>query len=334
MNSGVVSGSRRPAAVARRALQRQMEAWRELLAQCERRPGRKCVHALRVATLRAQAGVEFCLAGRALGDADARAVRRWRKQASKLRRRLAPARQADVFLTMLGQRRQEAAGGKDGAEGSQGYVDAIAELERAIGRGRQRAAKKVAAEIGERRKRLELLSRRVEDAFAGAAPVAGDGHLGGIAARMAALAGEFGELNEETLHGFRKRIKKIRYVAEIEGRTDPEAARAAAVLQRMAAAVGEWHDWQGLAAEAARHFGQGQGEGLVRFLEGESERSLERALELCGRALAQLRRSVKGGDPLERDAGNGSSRRVPRKPAGSVQPEAQRDDSEELTEAS
>ena len=42
-------------------LRRQIRVWRELLALCGRKPGRKIVHNLRVTTLRLQAALEFSL---------------------------------------------------------------------------------------------------------------------------------------------------------------------------------------------------------------------------------------------------------------------------------
>ncbi len=318
MNSGVSRGKTRTAAVVRLDLRGQIEAWRELVAECGRKPGRKCVHALRVATLRAQAELEVCAAGLERDGHGARAVRRWRKQANKLRRGLGPLRQADVLLAMLGRLRRQAGGAGNGAgngaERPPECADEIAELERRIARERRRAARKLAAAIGERQKRLERLSRSVEDAVADAGWGKTGAHSKAIAEEIAGLAGEFAELNAENLHGFRKRVKKIRYRAEVVAGEDTEAARQAAALRRMADGVGEWHDWQTLAQEAA------QDGALAGFLEMRTAEMLERALGECRRAMARLAGSA--ADKEAKTEADSAAGRVPRKPVASERVEA------------
>ncbi|MGB7549792.1 MAG: hypothetical protein WBM14_18800, partial [Terracidiphilus sp.] len=61
MNSGLHPVHLQLALPNRPEWRSQVEAWRQLLAECGRKPGRKRVHELRVATLRLQAEVEHGL---------------------------------------------------------------------------------------------------------------------------------------------------------------------------------------------------------------------------------------------------------------------------------
>ena len=321
MNSGASGAGGRPGRGAQQDLRKKMRGWRELLARCGRKPGRKMVHALRVATLRVQAEAEFLAGGLEPESKDARGVRRWSKQGNKLRRALGRLRQADVHLGKLARLR---GGGGAGAhvhpECPQECAGEIAELERRIARGRNAAAKRVGAEIERRRKRLERLSKGVEDALASAAPAEAGGSSKAIGGLIAELSGEFGELTAETLHAFRKRIKKTRYLAEIVARGDAEAARQAAALKRMAEAAGEWHDWQMLAEEARRSCGEVGA--LAGFLEARAGKALERALGVCRRSMAQLLGRAANGNGQIRDRDGdgaaGRAERIARKPVVSA----------------
>ena len=106
---------------------------------------------------------------------------------------------------------------------------------------------------------------------------------------VAGLREEFPELNAESLHAYRKRIKKVRYLAEISAAADPLAGRQATTLKRMQSAAGKWHDWQSLVEEVDRTFrGSAKCDGLANLLEARTQESLKEALGLIRRATAQL----------------------------------------------
>jgi CHAD domain-containing protein len=113
---------------------------------------------------------------------------------------------------------------------------------------------------------------------------------------VAGLREEFPELNGESLHAYRKRLKKVRYLAEISAAADPLAERQATTLKRMQSAAGKWHDWQSLTEEVGRAFrGRNGSEGLAKLLEARAQESLQEALGLVQRATAQLlKREAKG----------------------------------------
>jgi len=284
-------------AAAQPDFRRQVEAWRQLLIQCGQKPSRKAVHSLRVATLRLQAGVEYWLRAQEPDAPAAGAAKRWNKQGKKLRRALNPVREADVSLARLASLRASTAGPPEGQlPCSRGCLRQIGELEQKLTETRQAAAKKLIDVIEDRRKRMERLSTEMEAALA-MSPWGCAGK--DLLAMFASLREEFPELEAETLHTYRKRLKKVRYLAEISAVGDALAARQAAILKRMQSAAGEWHDWQALASQAGRAFrGNGSTSALTQLLEARAQEFLKEALGQCRRATAQL---------LGRDALNHSS---------------------------
>lgn len=304
----------RPEALSGPGLQlevrRQMRAWCELLAQCGRKPDRKRIHRLRVATLRLQAALEFSLSSMDAGSSSAEPMERWVRQAKKLRHALGPVRQSDVSLDKLDRMRgwAEQAHNAPGAS-SKEYLGAIERIEGIVKRRRKAAAKKLVAVIERRQKRLTGLSKRVEkapDCFAAKIAVEAAGR---IQSEIAAAGAEFPTLDVENLHPFRKRVKKIRYVAEVFAPLDSALARQASMLKRMTGAIGEWHDWQALAEEAAR---TGRGDAATRsaaeFSRAEAGRSFENARMLCTSTMERLLK--------------GASAQEPRKPVVSIAPAA------------
>jgi len=77
-----------------------------------------------------------------------------------------------------------------------------------------------------------------------------------LALRMfATIARQQGAFTEATLHRFRTRSKRVRYVAEMAG-DDPEAKRIVSQIKRMQDAIGDWHDWLTLSQTAQKLFAE------------------------------------------------------------------------------
>jgi CHAD domain-containing protein len=268
----------------------QMQQWRHTLATCSRKPGRKCVHELRVATLRIQAAVEYWLSEQEPAAAVSEAALRWLREGKKLRRALGPVRQADVSLAKLERVREWAEAAADGhlifpGEG----LSAIAKIVRVVKRERDAAARKLAAEVERRRKRLNRASKKLETVLAAFIPAAQPSAADKVPTRIAAVATEYPTLDSENLHEFRKQIKNIRYFAEVFAPRSVAAAQWSATLKRMTGAVGEWHDWQILTREASRaNRGDVASAIAAEFLQAQAGRSLNHALELCRRSMARL----------------------------------------------
>lgn len=262
---------------------RQIEAWRQLLAECGLKASRGRVHGLRVATLRLQAELEYWVGARKPDIEAARVAKRWNKQAEKLRRALRLVRGADVYLAKLASLRVSLAGPGDyQPRCSRHCVSQIVDFESKLRRVRRSAAKKLMAAIEERRERLDRLSKEMEAALAPQMQMAADRAEGAVAGLIAGLDAEFPELNGDSLHLFRKRIKKVRYLADLCAAADSQAARQAAMLRKMQVAAGEWHDWDTLARKAERRLsGRNQGDDLVELLGTLAAEALQKALSLC-----------------------------------------------------
>ncbi|HEV2132882.1 MAG TPA: CHAD domain-containing protein [Terracidiphilus sp.] len=297
-----------------------MEEWRRLLARCGRKPGRKYVHSLRVATLRLEATLEYCTSRQQADASETDSVQRWRRQGKKLRQALGPVRQADVSLDKLARVRSWAHTDSDGHPVlPKECMGGIEEIERSIKQSREAAAKKLVAVVNRRRKRLNRLSRKVESAFGGFAPSLESGAEERIRAQIASVAADFPALHSENLHEFRKRVKKIRYLAEVFAPHDVAAAHQAALLKRMTGAVGEWHDWQGLTQEAARaEHGNASMAAAAEFLQAQAGRSLESARKLCRQLMTRLLKPAANGNLLHPESEREAADPVPRKPVVSV----------------
>jgi CHAD domain-containing protein len=285
--------------------QQQLAEWRQLLARCGKKPSRRRVHGLRVATLRIQALLGFWWPMHEQHPA-ARAVKRWNKQADRLRHTLQDARSAEVYLGKLEQLRGEVAAR---SEVQRVCLRQIARLKRRFVRQREAADKEVVEEIGNRRARLELWSRKIECSID--EPVAREGTSGEAAVRerVAGLAAEFPALSADCLHAYRKRVKNLRYLAEFFAVSDSAAAQQAKALGRMQTLIGEWRDWQLLGQEADRHI-KGGDKALSDLLAALEAKSLRRALRFCQRAQERL---LQGG----------AMERIPRKPVQSIRVESE-----------
>lgn len=277
---------------------RRVEAWRKLLSECGRKPTRKRVHGLRVATLRLQAEVENWLRSQGAENAEVRKARRWGKQADKLREALGPVREVDVFMAKLDRLRGMVSGPNEGQSRlSRVCLRQISTLERRFAQRRKAATKELVSEIASRRDRLARGSNEIEVVLGQEAPQGAGSGTSRVGELIAGLAAEFPELDGERLHEFRKRIKMVRYLAEPVAAANAEMRKQVAALKRMQSAAGEWHDFQALSKKAARTFrGRHKEGGLAELLNTLAEESLEKALELCRRTMARLQKESAGDD--------------------------------------
>ena len=271
-------------------LGRQFGAWRRMLAECGRKPSRRRVHALRVATLRLQARTEHCLNRLGEDDSTGRVVRRWNKQADKLRNALSLVRETDVHLAKLNQlRRSVGTPDEDHSRLNRICLSQIATVEGRLERTRRSAAKKLGDEIEKRRGRLARLSKEIAQSPMLGKLLTMPSDKSERFSLIAGLAADANSLNARSLHEYRKRIKTVRYLAEMAADDDALAARQVTALRTMQSAVGEWHDRQSLSKEVSAILKGRQREGeLVDLLKTLAGESFERALEVCRRTITRL----------------------------------------------
>jgi CHAD domain-containing protein len=282
MNSTGQAGGR-----ASQSLRDRVSVWRKLVERCGNKPTRKRVHALRVITLRIQAEVEHEVSELPHASHQAQAMSRFGKQAEKLRAALGSVRELDVWIGKLQVLRESLSKTTEYVPRStRDTVRQIERLEDRLTRRRRTAGQKLLAEIEKRRQVLMDTADDLDQAASDGDDAMHGNEAATILKEFAAVAADFPTFDEENLHDFRKRIKKVRYVAEICG-GDPECARIAAQMKKLQSAIGDWHDWQVLARTALRGKHANDVE-LKELLDSLAAEAFEAALAACHGAIARM----------------------------------------------
>jgi CHAD domain-containing protein len=283
-----MNSSKRSAAAQPLTLRDRVAAWRELLEECGRKPTRKRVHALRVATLRIQAELEYEIPGLPNASHQAQAILRFGRFAEKLRAALAPVRELDVWIAKLQRLRTSLV--KSSAyipRTTKECVQQIEQLEDRLKKKRRSAAQTLARQIAKRSNDLAEVAQEIyEDASD--RKIGGDPHpVESILKQFAAVVAEFPAFDSQNLHDFRKAIKKVRYLAEIHQHADPQCGRIAASVKKAQTAIGEWHDWQ-ILAQTARHGRHRKFAELSELLDSLAAEKFEEAIATCHATIAQM----------------------------------------------
>jgi CHAD domain-containing protein len=286
----------------------RLEVWRQLVDRCGRKPTRKRVHALRVVTLRLQAELEIDLAELPQASHQAQAILRFNRLGEKLRKALGPVRELDVWDGKL-----------DGLRGSltehAGYVPESAQaitrqiekLESRFKLRRRRFEKRLLAAIDKRKDKFAAAAGEIDGAVDAQKHDGGQEAIIAIRESFAEATNDFPAFNEENLHEFRKRIKMIRYRADMHA-AEPAGAQMAAQMKKVSSAIGEWHDWQEIAREAGHAHGRKSKE-LAEMLDAIAAEALELALATSQNVTARL--LEKQSSTME--AGNVSDRKPPKR---------------------
>jgi CHAD domain-containing protein len=103
---------------------------------------------------------------------------------------------------------------------------------------------------------------------------------------FAAVSSEMPVLDRDNLHDFRKRTKEARYLAEAGG-DSPEAVTVARALKRIQDEIGDWHDRDALAQEAAEALGK-HGRPLTEHLQDLAAKQMQRAILITERMRGRL----------------------------------------------
>jgi len=86
---------------------------------------------------------------------------------------------------------------------------------------------------------------------------------------------EWPPLNEQNIHEFRVKLKELRYVLQLDAKADPAFVAALGAVQRR---IGDWHDWQQLAAIANEFLEPAQDQPLVARIDETVREKFTRAL--------------------------------------------------------
>ncbi len=296
------------------------DRWRDSLTECAHKPTRKNVHTVRGLTLRLGVLAEYCVHQLAADAESVSELRRWGKEGRKLRREMAPIRDADVFLGRLSylkspQMSAKLASAQLNPTSKRENAKCMREIEKLTQRvqqQRQEAIEELAEMLEKRAKRLKRVSVKLEDYL--------DSQVGNFSklefvsasgaalTKLATLGKAVPSLDSASLHSFRKGVKEALYLAELAADTDAASNKLAVTLRKMHVATGDWHDWHAL-AQVARSVLPEYDElvGVVPVLEKLSEDGLLSAVEICqGSAARLLKVGMDDGELLKR------------KPVGSV----------------
>ena len=282
MNSSSSRSRRRTAPSVPRDWPEQLEDWRRLLGDCRLKPTRKRVHLLRVATLRLQAQVLRWLNQYGPEHPDAEIAQRWNKQAKYLRRALGNVRAFDVHLGNLSRLRGI-------LTADSGYqprscrttLRQIDDLEIRFKRKRKDAAKSLLDSLAARYDRIQRATFDLAAALRFQQSLLPALNVHRLSEMFVSAIAAFPRLDPDSLHDFRKRLKSVRYLAELYA-DSREAIDFAATVKAMQGAIGAWHDWEELGAEASRAARRRiEGENLPELLDTIAQESLEKALALC-----------------------------------------------------
>jgi CHAD domain-containing protein len=265
-----------------------VNAWRELLGQCERKPTRRRVHALRVVTLRIQAELEHDISELPHASHQARAILRFDKLADKLRQTLGRVRELDVWIGKLGRLRTSL--GETAAyvpRSTHACIHQIDRLEERLRNRRSFAGQKLTAQIAKRRRDFLALGDEIDQLGSDRLHGTDTSEAHVILKNFGAVIAEFPGFDENNLHEFRKRIKKVRYLVEIHQDGDPACGRMAAQMKKLQSAIGEWHDWQVL-ARTARRSRHAEDMELGELLDTLAAESYEAAIDACHNIIARM----------------------------------------------
>jgi CHAD domain-containing protein len=268
-------------------LRARLAEWCELLNRCGRKPTRKRVHVLRVVTLRMQAELANSVEGLPSASHQVHAILDFGGQSEKLRHALGRVREIDVWIGML-QRLRTSMSETTGyiPRSTRDCIRQMEQLEEHLGRKRRSNEKTLVAEIEKRRDALLSIVEEVRETVGGH----GDPHpFEQILARFAAATADFPALDRGNLHEFRKRIKTVRYLAELSP-ADAACSRLAVQMKKVQTTIGEWHDWDSLAQAVPRwkHLKNAQ---LAELLDTIAAESFEAAIATCHNATARLVRA-------------------------------------------
>jgi CHAD domain-containing protein len=278
-------------------LQELATGMRERLDACLQKrddPEVEAVHRLRTGARRVEATLEMLArqaSARGLGEAAEVARQRWLRQLKKVRRAAGTVRDLDVHRKLLADNflppdktAAELAEATTAAEGMT-ETSPLAEQARTVNawlkQRRGSAADALCTTLDGHADRLLEAEQQFMTAMSHRRSAASRTHR--PAARLALedylrLVDAMPLLDRENLHDFRKGAKKARYVTESED-SDPEAKAIAKAIKRVQDAIGEWHDWDVLAAEAREALDDDGGE-LQSELAARTQRAYERALRV------------------------------------------------------
>lgn len=161
-----------------------------------------------------------------------------------------------------------------------GETECQVQLLEHLGSKRRNKAAKLDKFVGENRtelkSRLRKASARLDQALGNAEP-----HVASLAAaeslRLASGLDVPKRFNKGNLHGYRLKVKQLRYVLELA----PEQTKFTDDLSEAKDAIGDWHDWEELVALASNVLSHGKNCKLLRKLKETADSKFEHAVQVA-----------------------------------------------------
>jgi CHAD domain-containing protein len=226
----------------------------QALTACRAEPDAKAVHQLRTSTRRIEALLQKTVEDHPDAKDMLRSVKKTLRDFKKVRRLAGSVRDLDVHGKLVDELVNDAQ--STGAAVRQIDLDAVArehgQLNRYLKLKRKDAVKALQAGLENREPRLQRRLAKTAELIAGFTGDTPDA-LTSAKIWVQRSASQFGELDKDNLHDFRKETKAARYLSELQNGT-PAAEAFANKLHHIQDVVGEWHDWDMLLREAKALF--------------------------------------------------------------------------------
>jgi len=248
----------------------------EAIDDCRKEATEKAVHKVRTRCRRLEAVVSAVLATHPGGPKELRAAGfAVTRKLKKIRRGAGAVRDLDIHLLLI---KEMAGKSPDGA---------TAKLQKELTRERKRDAVVMLDIIDKHQKGLENRAAEFLQLVEKLPPRGRQVDTAALAmAEFLEASAAMPELREDNLHDFRKRSKAARYVAEINLRS-PRSARLAKKLNEIQDAIGIWHDWDVLTAEAKDTLGK-KGAPLVHEFASRRTTSYRKAIKVARQSQEQI----------------------------------------------
>jgi CHAD domain-containing protein len=188
---------------------------------------------------------------------------------------------------------------------SKRFAAPIDELERKIGKRRQRAATKLADIVQHQRRSLQRALKKYRKTITGLPAVPAKAFSVDLAdclhRSIVSCLGELArwpEPDETNLHSFRLQVKHLRTLLRLQADADP---RLLASLERARTCIGAWHDWTNLAQAARKRLPAPDNQALVARIDHAIGRKLAVALKAAQslRTLIARRNSPSSGGAVQ-----------------------------------
>lgn len=248
----------------------------EAMADCRKEATEKAVHRVRTRCRRLEAVVSAVLAthpggAKELHAAGGAVIRKLKK----IRRGAGAVRDLDIHMLLI----EEMAGPSPD--------DFAMRLQKELTRERKRDAVVMLEIIDKHQKRLEKLAAEFLGMVEKLPPRGRQVDTTALAmAGFLEASAAMPVLRQDNLHDFRKRSKAARYIAEINLRS-PTSARLAKTLNEIQDAIGVWHDWDVLVAEAEDALGK-KGAPLVHEFASRRTTSYRKAIKVARQSQEQI----------------------------------------------